>query len=195
MDLHPVVAKAVVGLLVASALAVIAGLIMLWPGDRDHDVPVIFQSSGGGSVQIETGQVVAQATADCLNPQSGKVFSGDPQVLTVKDGQCIQNTVALSSGPNEGANTLLEVPTNRVQAGVQQDAGSDELTPEQLAKPQAGQPDLSIGDEIKLSRSAGWTVPTPTRTSTTNGRRLSLSGHWCSSRPSCWWRRGADCGR
>ncbi|WP_246833612.1 YibE/F family protein [Williamsia sp. 1138] len=155
VDLHPVVAKTVVGLLVASALAVIAGLIMLWPGDRDHDVPVIFQSSGGGSVQIETGQVVAQATADCLNPQSGKVFSGDPQVLTVKDGQCIQNTVALSSGPNEGANTLLEVPTNRVQAGVQQDAGSDELTPEQLAKPQAGQPDLSIGDEIKLSRSAG----------------------------------------
>ena len=155
VDLHPMVAKLVVGLLVTSAIAVVAGLVLLWPGDRDHDIPVIFQSAGGGSVQIETGQVVAQATADCLNQQAGKVFSGDAQVLTVKNGPCIENTVALSSGPNEGANTLLEVPTNRVQAGVQQDSGSDELSPAQQAKPQPGQPDLKVGDEIKLSRSAG----------------------------------------
>lgn len=155
MDLHPNVAKVVVGLLVASAVAVVLGLVLLWPGDRDHDIPVNFQAVGGGSIQVESGQVVAQATSDCLNQQAGQVFAGDPVVRSVKDGPCVQNTVRLTSGPNEGANTLIEVPTNRVQAGIEQDSGSDELTPEQLGQPLPGQPDLEVGDNIKLSRSAG----------------------------------------
>lgn len=155
VDLHPNVARVVVGLLVASAVAVVLGLVLLWPGDRDHGIPVNFQSVGGGSIQIESGQVVAQATAACLNKQAGQVFAGDAAVQSVKDGPCIQSTVGLTSGPNEGANTLIEVATHRVDAGIEQDSGSDELTPEQLAKPLPGQPDLKVGDNIKLSRSAG----------------------------------------
>ena len=154
VDLHPAVAKLVVGLLTACAIAVVAGLVMLWPSDRDHDIPVQFQSSGGGSVEIETGQVVSQAMADCLNSQAGQVFAGAATVTTVKNGPCIQNTVELTSGPNKGANTLIEVPTNRVQAGLQQDSGSDDLSDAQLGKPQPGQPDLAVGDSIKLSRAA-----------------------------------------
>jgi uncharacterized membrane protein len=155
VDLHPAVAKIVVGLLVACAVAVVVGVVLLWPGDRDHDIPLQFQSAGGGSAQVETGEVVAQAAAECLNPQAGRVFAGESAVTAVKDGPCIESTVELTSGPNNGANTLVEVPTNRVQAGLQQDSGSDDLTGDQLASPQPGQPDLAVGDHIKLARSAG----------------------------------------
>ena len=147
--MSPVAARVVVGLLAATAVAVVIGVVMLWPSYRTHAIPIQFQSSGGGATTTVTGTVVAQSYSSCMNPQSGVVFSGDASVLADPQGPCLQNTVALTSGRDKGANTLIEVPTNR--ASSQASTASQQLTPEQKARPQAGQPTLSVGDHIRLT--------------------------------------------
>ncbi|MBJ7349809.1 MAG: YibE/F family protein, partial [Rhodococcus sp.] len=53
VPLGPVAAKVVVGLLIAIAIAVIAGAFALWPSKQSIDIPLPFQTSGGGAVSTE----------------------------------------------------------------------------------------------------------------------------------------------
>ncbi len=152
----PTVARVVVGLIVAAAVAVVIGAIVLWPAQRQHEVPVQFQSSApDGRLATVTGTVIAQTRAACLDKAAGTVFGGAAQITPTRDGPCIQSTVRITSGKDADANTLVEVPTNRAQSGTAPGAVAQKLSAEQLDHVQPGQPDLSLGDRIRLVVSPG----------------------------------------
>ncbi|CAN5132864.1 YibE/F family protein [soil metagenome] len=126
--LGPLAAKIVVGLLVAIGIAVIAAAALLWPSQQKVDIPLPFQNSSGGAVTTEAGRVTSSTLADCGSPSSGQVLTASPAPGVPGSGQCVQNLVAIDSGPNAGAKTLLEFT------------------------PGAGQPSLAAGDDIRISR-------------------------------------------
>ncbi len=156
VQMQPTVARVVVGLIVAAAIAVVIGAIVLWPAHRQHDVPVQFQSSApDGRLATATGTVIAQTRSACLNKQSGSVFGGAAQVTPEVDGPCIESTVQITSGKDKDANTLIEVPTNRAQSGTAPGTVPQKFSAEQLGKVQPGQPDLGLGDDVRLVVSPG----------------------------------------
>jgi len=126
--LGPLAAKVVVGLLVAIGAAVVAGAALLWPSQQKVDIPLPFQNAAGGAVTTESGQVVSSALAPCGSPSVGAVLTSDPVSAPPDGSQCVQNLVAIDSGPNAGASTLLEFSGG------------------------PGQPNLVAGDDIRVSR-------------------------------------------
>jgi uncharacterized membrane protein len=126
----PLGARIVVGLLIACGVAVLIGAALLWPTGPKADIPLPFQNAAGGAVTTETGHVLSSKAANCGNPSSGSVITADPPPTQGGgDGaQCIQSLVAIDSGPNRGANTLLELGIG------------------------PGQPSLAVGDDIRISR-------------------------------------------
>jgi uncharacterized membrane protein len=126
--LSPIAAKIVVGLLIAIGVAVIAGAALLWPAHQTVDIPLPFQNAAGGAVTTESGHVLSSSTADCGSPSVGEVLTSAPVAAPPGAGQCIQSLVAIDSGPNKGANTLLEF------------------------SPGPGQPHLAVGDAVRVSR-------------------------------------------
>lgn len=156
VQMRPMAARIVVGVLVAVAVAVAIGAVVLWPSQRQHQVPIQFQSAAAnGQLETATGTVIAQARAQCLNRASGSVFGGAADVTPVADGPCIESTVAITSGKDADANTLIEVPTNRAQSGTAPGAVTQNLSADQLSRPQPGQPDLKVGDKIRLAVAPG----------------------------------------
>lgn len=121
-------AKVVVGLLIVIGVAMVAGAALLWPSGQKADIPLPFQNAAGGAVTTESGQVQATTAAACASPSVGQVLTADPVPAEGDDRQCVQVSVAIESGPNQGANTLLEFSGG------------------------PGQPNLTVGDDIRLSR-------------------------------------------
>lgn len=121
-------AKVVVGLLIAIGIVVIAGAALLWPSQQKVDIPLPFQNASGGAVTTEGGRVLSSSLGDCGSPDAGQVLTADPAPGTSGAGQCVRTVVAVSTGPNSGANTLLEFT------------------------PGAGQPQLVAGDSIRIIR-------------------------------------------
>jgi uncharacterized membrane protein len=126
--LGPLPARIVTGLLVAIGLAVIAGAVVLWPSRQHVDIPMPFQNSSGGAVSTQRGHVVSSALGDCGSPSASQVLTTAPQPGTPGTGKCVQTLVAIDSGPNAGAKTLLEF------------------------SPGPGQPQFAAGDHIRVSR-------------------------------------------
>lgn len=126
--LSPLAARIVVGLLALIVLAVVAGAVALWPSGQKADIPLPFQNAAGGSVTTEGGQVLATALGDCGSPSAGQVLTGEPAAGVAGSGTCIQSVVAIGSGPNSGARTLLEFSGG------------------------PGQPSLAAGDQIRIFR-------------------------------------------
>ncbi|MEN0136487.1 MAG: YibE/F family protein [Rhodococcus sp. (in: high G+C Gram-positive bacteria)] len=124
----PVAAKVVVGLLVAIGVAVLIGAVALWPGKPSVDVEQPFQSAQGGAVVTESGTVTMQNIGDCGSPSAGRVFTGTPLPPPAGAYECQRSIVDIESGPNTGTQTLLEII------------------------PGPGQPDLRVGEDIRLSR-------------------------------------------
>ena len=125
----PLPAKIVVGLLVAIGVAVIAGAVWLWPSRQHVDIPMPFQNASGGAVSTQRGHVLSSGLGDCGSPSSGQVLTTTtPAPATPGAGRCVQTLVAIDSGPNTGANTLLEF------------------------SPGPGQPQLAAGDHIRVFR-------------------------------------------
>ncbi|MGX7732633.1 YibE/F family protein [Rhodococcus sp. 2H158] len=124
----PTAAKVVVGLLVAIGVAVFAGAVALWPSGQAVDIPAPFQTTGGGAVVTEAGTVVEQDIGPCGSSSAGRPFTGDPVPPATDAYQCQRSIVTIDSGPNEGTRTLLEIG------------------------PGPGQPDLRVGEEIRLVR-------------------------------------------
>ncbi len=121
-------AKIVVGALIAIGVAVLAGAVWLWPSHQKADIPVPFQNAAAGAVTTEAGHVLSSTSAACGGPDVGAVLTAPP-VPTPDDGaHCIHILIAIDSGPNRGANTLLE------------SSGGP------------GQPNLAVGDHIRISR-------------------------------------------
>ncbi|WP_319448249.1 MULTISPECIES: YibE/F family protein [unclassified Mycobacterium] len=124
----PLAAKIVVGLLVAIGVAVIAGMALLWPSHQRVDIPLPFQNAAGGAVTTEAGHVLSSASAPCGSPSAGGVLTSAPVEGSPGNGECVQSLVQIDSGPNKGANTLLEFSGG------------------------PGQPSLAVGDDIRVSR-------------------------------------------
>jgi uncharacterized membrane protein len=118
----------VVGLLALIVLAVVAGAVLLWPSGTKADIPLPFQNAAGGSVTTEGGHVLSSALGDCGTPSAGQVLTGTPAPGIAGSGTCIQSIVAIDSGPNSGARTLLEFSGG------------------------PGQPSLAAGDHIRVFR-------------------------------------------
>lgn len=148
--LTPWVARAVVGVLVATAIAVVIGVVLLWPQNRHHDVPLQFQSSTGGPMQLVTGTVTAQAQTDCATTGIGQPTDTPPALTARSDGSCLSSVVSLTSGADRGTSVVLQVPTNRAGGGLAPDAHSPTMSQQQLSSPQANQPKLATGNHIRL---------------------------------------------
>lgn len=126
--LRPLPARIVVGLLVAIGLAVLAGAIVLWPSRQHVDIPVPFQNASGGAVSTQAGHVLSSALGDCGSPSASQVLTTAPAPAAPGAGRCVQTLVAIDSGPNAGARTLLEF------------------------SPGPGQPQFAPGDRVRLVR-------------------------------------------
>jgi uncharacterized membrane protein len=126
--LGPLAARIVVGLLAAFGVAVIVGAVSLWPSQQKVEVPLPFQNAAGGAVTTEAGRVLSSGLGYCGSPSAGKVLTADPLTATPGGAQCVQALIAINSGPNAGANTLLEFV------------------------PGPGQPVLTAGQHIRLIR-------------------------------------------
>jgi uncharacterized membrane protein len=126
--LGPLAAKIVVGLLIAIGIAVMAGAALLWPSEQKVDIPLPFQNTTGGAVTTEAGHVLSSSAATCGSPSVGAVLTAVPAPAQGEGAQCVQTVIAIDSGPNEGANTLLE------------SSGGP------------GQPQFAVRDQIRLSR-------------------------------------------
>jgi uncharacterized membrane protein len=118
----------VVGLLVAIGVATLIGAALLWPSDGKADIPLPFQNAAGGAVTTESGHVLSSSAAVCGSPSVGAVLTSAPVPAEGEGAACVQALVAIDSGPNQGANTLLEFSGG------------------------PGQPSLAVGDDIRVSR-------------------------------------------
>ena len=125
----PLAAKVVVGLLVATGVAVLIGAALLWPTGGKADIPLPFQNAAGGAVTTESGRVLSSSTAPCGSPSAGGVLTADPLPAPADTGtDCVRTLIAIESGPNQGARTLIEFGGG------------------------PGQPRLAAGDDIRVSR-------------------------------------------
>jgi uncharacterized membrane protein len=126
--LGPLAAKVVVGVLVAIGVAVLAGAALLWPSQEKADIPLPFQNAAGGAVTTEAGTVVSTGKADCGGPDVGAVITRNVTQTESKNAPCVHTVVAIDSGPNADAKTVLEFSSG------------------------PGQPTLVPGDHIRVSR-------------------------------------------
>ena len=127
--LSPIAARVVVGLLAAFGLAVVIGAVILWPSRQKVDIPLPFQNAAGGAVMTEAGHVLSSSIGYCGSPSAGRVLTANPVASSPEGGaQCTQALIAIDSGPNSGANTLLEFSGG------------------------PGQPKLAAGEHVRLTR-------------------------------------------
>lgn len=126
--LSPVAARIVVVALAVMGLAMTIGAVLLWPSGSKVDIPLPFQNGQGGSVSTEGGHVVSSALGDCGSPSVGQVLTAPPVAGLAGSGQCVQSVVAIDSGPNSGASTLLEFSQG------------------------PGQPNLLAGEQVRIFR-------------------------------------------
>lgn len=126
--LGPLPARIVVGLLVAIGVAVLAGAVVLWPSRQRVDIPMPFQNAAGGAISTQGGHVLSSGLGDCGSPSAGQVLATAPVSAVPGAGRCVQTLIAIDSGPNAGAKTLLE------------------------SSPGPGQPRFAPGDRVRLVR-------------------------------------------
>lgn len=121
-------ARVVVGLLVVIGVAVLVGLVWLWPSKQHVEIPLPMQNAGGGAVTTEAGTVVMQEWGPCGSPSLGRVFPDDPAPPRANTYDCQRSIITIDSGPHAGNKTLFEIA------------------------PGPGQPELHAGDKIRLVR-------------------------------------------
>ena len=147
----------VIGVLSLAAVAVAIGLVVLWPSSgQDHPIPMQFRSADGGPIRTQTGVVVAMSRADCGNQMVGIAVDAQETlgVTPTADGPCRAATVRLRDGEDKGKYVLLQIPTNRAQAGT--GPGQPEPDLATADDPQPGQPTLHVDDTIRLSAMPGY---------------------------------------
>ncbi|OBK72005.1 YibE/F family protein [Mycobacterium sp. 1274761.0] len=126
--LGPLAAKTVVGVLIAIGIGVIVGAALLWPSQQKVNIPLPYQNAAGGAVTTEAGHVLSTSAATCGQQSVGTVITTEPKPAEGPDAHCVQSLIAIDSGPNSGANTLLEFSGG------------------------PGQPQLAVGERIRITR-------------------------------------------
>ncbi len=146
--------RIVIGALSMFGLAMIAGIVLLWPSGGEHPIPAQFRGADGGAIHAVDGKIVSQTRGDCLNQMVGTIAdTADIPISGAGTGPCIETVVSITSGADSGKYTLLEVPTNRAQSGSGPDSSAQTLgAPDD---PQPGQPTLHIGDAVRMSTTPG----------------------------------------
>lgn len=125
----PTAAKVVVGLLIVIGLLVLGGAIALWPSQQSTEIAEQSENAGlRGPKVTESGTVVRQDIGPCGSPSNGLVFSGEPIPPSSYAYECQRSLVKIESGPDTGSRTLLEII------------------------PAPGQPDLRVGENIRMLR-------------------------------------------
>lgn len=127
IQIGPTASRVVIGLLVVIGMVVVAAAVALWPDKNTIPVPLPFQNADAArwKPRRAPSRCRISVTAEVLRR---KVFVGAPQPPPTSAYQCQRSIVDIESGPNAGTKTLLEVI------------------------PGAGQPDLRVGDHIRLVR-------------------------------------------
>ncbi len=118
------------GLLTGIGVLVLVGMFWLWPSNQHVDIPLPMQNGGGGAVHTEAGKVSMQDIGPCGSLSNGKVFDDTPNPPRSGAYQCQRSLIAIESGPDKGKHTLFEIA------------------------PGPGQPDLRVGDDIRIVRQA-----------------------------------------
>ena len=118
--------RVVVGILVAVGVIVAIAAIVLWPSKQNVDIPLPFQTAGGGAVATEAGKVAMQDLGACGSESVGKVLTANPLPPASSSYQCQRSLIDIESGTDSGRKVLLEIA------------------------PGPGQPDLRVGDSIRL---------------------------------------------
>nr|WP_138918084.1 YibE/F family protein [Gordonia effusa] len=137
------------------AVAVVAGIVALWPSSADHPIPMQFRSADGGPIRTVNATVVSQTRAACQNQLVGVAIDDvSIPVTPVASGPCIDSTVRLDTGDDAGKLVLIQIPTNKAQSGSGPD--TPKPNPATADEPQAGQPTLHVDDSIRLSISPGY---------------------------------------
>ncbi|MEZ0051954.1 putative membrane protein [Mycobacterium sp. MAA66] len=126
--LGPLAARVVIGALALVGLLTVVGALLLWPSDKQVDIPLPYQNAAGGAVSTESGHVLSTGLAPCGSPSAGAVLTSSPAAAPIGGGTCVQSMIAIDSGPNSGAQTMLEFSQG------------------------PGQPHLAAGDHIRVSR-------------------------------------------
>ncbi|SDI95037.1 Uncharacterized membrane protein [Rhodococcus triatomae] len=125
----PTAAKVVIGLLVVIGILVLGGAVALWPSEHATEIPEQSEAAGLRGPKItESGTVVRQDIGPCGSPSTGRAFSGEPTPPTSYAYECQRSLVRIESGPDAGSQTLLEII------------------------PAPGQPDLRVGEHIRMMR-------------------------------------------
>ncbi|WP_068982558.1 YibE/F family protein [Tsukamurella pseudospumae] len=154
--------RIVVGLLAVIGVAVLAGLIVLWPSHLRVSVP-----GGPQAPNLSKGVVAEQMVGDCdFTPAgNGQVSETQPHPLLNADGGCLNSSVQITSGPDSGKWTMFSIGTQRTnvsavpgQSSSGQPSGIDLTRP---ATPGTGQPDLSPGTKILISANGGGVAGSP----------------------------------
>ncbi len=123
-------ARVVVGLLVVIGVVIVIATIWLWPSRQNIEIPLPMQHAGGGAMVTEAGTVVRQDIGPCGSPSTGRVFPDEPEPPAISAYECHRSLISIESGPHRGNHTLFEI------------------------SPSPGQPDLRVGDEIRIVRQA-----------------------------------------
>ena len=115
-------------MLVAIGVAVVVGAALLWPSQEKVDIPLPFQNAAGGAVTTEAGHVLSSGMAECGGPEVGAVLTKYATPVADQGAACVHAVVAIDSGPNTDAMTVLEFSSG------------------------PGRPTLAAGDHIRISR-------------------------------------------
>ncbi|KAA0018928.1 YibE/F family protein [Antrihabitans cavernicola] len=116
----------VIGLLATIGLVVIVSAAVLWPSKQNVDIPLPFQTAGGGAVTTVAASVTQQDMGACGSESAGKVLTANPLPAPNSSYQCQRSLIDIKSGSDAGSKTLLEIAQG------------------------PGQPDLRVGDNIRL---------------------------------------------
>lgn len=108
--------RALAALLAVAGAATLVALAVLWPtGPAPEPLPGFTQSQAIAA-ETATGTVVRHTTGSCSAPDVGRTFDGEPRPATpapvplgtvAPAESCELSLVELTSGPDEGRNTLL----------------------------------------------------------------------------------------
>ncbi|GAB2522513.1 hypothetical protein GCM10027167_26840 [Nocardia heshunensis] len=109
----------VVGLLAVIGLAVIAGLIWLWPSSQHVDIPLPMQGAGGGAVATQAATVIKQDLGPCGSGTAGQVLDQEPELLPAAQRQCTRSVVSIESGADQGKWAMLVTSPGPDQAHLQ----------------------------------------------------------------------------
>ena len=125
-------AKVVVALLALAAIVTVGGLIALWPSGDRPPLPEHLEITMGAGSELVSGSVVSVDEGPCGSPSANRVFADRPAQPVQQVSECPQTIVDIESGPEAGQRTMFEIT------------------------PGPGQPELAVGDDLRLSRSASF---------------------------------------